>query len=103
MILLTPSAVSLSTSACTAPTGSLKITFGPGEEISSVLTGVRPMRPSFSPPRSITVDFCNASCSIGSPETSAFDISTGKSTESMKPRSTSGPSSNSWLPTVIPS
>ncbi len=103
MILLMPCAVSRSTSPCTAATGSEKCTLGPGLASSSVSSGVSPIRPSFSPPRSITVDFKSFVASICSPEKSAFDISTGNSTASMNPRSTSGPSSNSWLPAVIAS
>ena len=90
-----PSAISASTSACTAGTGSVKTTNLPGLAISLVSCGVRPISPYFSPPFSTIVDFMSLLASDGSLLTSAFDIKTGKLTESIKPRSTSGPSSNS--------
>ena len=79
------------------------MTFGPGDANSSVSCGVRPIKPIFSPPFSITVDFWMTSDKSGSPETSALDIRIGKFVFPMNSRRISGPSSNSWLPTVMAS
>ena len=76
---------------------------GPGLASSSVSSGVSPISPIRSPPTSTTVAGISTPASDGSREISALASRIGNPTASIRPRNTSGPSSNSWLPTVIAS
>ena len=103
MIILTPASVKKSTSACTAATVSVIVMLSPGLDKSTTSSVTTPIKPIFLLFFNKVVDLSNLPLSSGSKSTLAFAKRTGKFTASINALRVSGPSSNSWFPTVIPS
>ena len=73
----------------------------PGWSWTASCSVVKPTMPTLSPPTSSTVDFTNLPSMAGSALASMLLLTTGKLTLSRKLPRLAGPSSNSWLPSVI--
>ena len=101
MIRRTPWRCSAATASRVAATGSVKRTVGPPLELVAVEGVVRPISPIFSPATGNTRVAPKRPASSGSALASTLALITGTVRPVRKRASSSGPSSNSWLPRVM--